>query len=320
MKIYHLSYISPSRWLDWCQWCWWRLPTAHTERWAPDPSRCSGSPSPLTCRLKFEHRIECGYTSVHTGPTVDGVSMQSVSVLNTMGYTGAVCWRVLQHWSVVKLVVLHCVVGEQAPAHTQGRLGGWVGYLRVDYWSRRSCRRHIFISPVLLSSQKISTATGLKKEAKHYRQHADISLCRMHCTVTDEQFVHQTWNNVDGVHHGFDIWQVGQWHVKLQMCGQHEVDILFGKLLDSSVEQTKNKTASCEYQNLPQRQSNRCQQAPVWDVCMSTSRLFFNHHADWLISVLVTGMSHCCRSKHTTVYRVVKRGSTWNNCCNAAVS
>lgn len=78
-----------------------------------------------------------------TVPTVDGVSMQSVSVLNTTGYTGAVCWRVLQHWSVVKLVVLHCVVGEQAPAHTQGCLGGRVGYLRVDYWSRWSCRRHI---------------------------------------------------------------------------------------------------------------------------------------------------------------------------------
>lgn len=127
----------------------------------------------------LQHPQNDSHTSVDTVPTVDGVGMQSVSVLNTMGYTGAVCWRVLQHWSVVKLVVLHCVVGEQAPAHAQGRLGGRVGYLRVDYWSRRSCRRQF-----CLWSHKISTAAGSKKDTKHYRQHAEVSLCLqniLHC-------------------------------------------------------------------------------------------------------------------------------------------
>lgn len=72
-----------------------------------------------------------------------------------MGYTGAVCWRVLQHRSVVQLVVLHCVVGEQAPAHAQGRLGGRVGYLRVDYWSRRSCRRQICYEVIKYLQQQV---------------------------------------------------------------------------------------------------------------------------------------------------------------------
>lgn len=68
--------------------------------------------------------------------------MRMHGLCSTMWCTAAVCWRVLQHWSVVKLVVLHRVIREQAPAHTQGRLGGRVGYLRVDYWGRWSCWRN----------------------------------------------------------------------------------------------------------------------------------------------------------------------------------
>lgn len=52
---------------------------------------------------------------------------------------GTVCRRVLQHRSVVKLIVLHRVIGEQAPAHMQGGLGGRIGQLWVDHWGRRSC-------------------------------------------------------------------------------------------------------------------------------------------------------------------------------------
>lgn len=83
-------------------------------------------------------------TSVDTISTVYGVVMQrecaaSFSLRYTEWRTAAVCWRVLQHRSVVKLIVLHRVVGEQAPAHTQGRLGGRVGHLGVDYRGRRRC-------------------------------------------------------------------------------------------------------------------------------------------------------------------------------------
>lgn len=67
-----------------------------------------------------------------------------------MWCTAAVCWRVLQHWSVVKLVVLHRVIREEAPAHTQGCLGGRVGYLRVDYWGRWSCWRNSLGYKVIL--------------------------------------------------------------------------------------------------------------------------------------------------------------------------
>lgn len=101
-------------------------------------------------------KSEDSHTSVDATSTVDGVIIMSVSLRYTVWYTGAVCWRVLQHRSVVKLIVLHRVVGEQAPAHTQGRLGGRVGYLRVDYWGRRSCRRDI--RPVLLSSHTIKSS------------------------------------------------------------------------------------------------------------------------------------------------------------------
>jgi len=74
-------------------------------------------------------------------------SAGSMAVCHTMRCTGAVCWCVLQHWSVVKLIVLHCVIREQAPAHTQGRLGGRVGHLGVDYWCRWSC---VYVAEVLL--------------------------------------------------------------------------------------------------------------------------------------------------------------------------
>lgn len=125
---------------------------------------------------KGEHRFECGCANQNTStaasfreirrfPHISRCNFNSrwcyamrmsVSLCYTVWYTGAVCWRVLQHRSVVKLIVLHCVVWEQAPAHTQGRLGGRVGYLRVDYWGRRSCRRDI--SPVLLSSHTIKSS------------------------------------------------------------------------------------------------------------------------------------------------------------------
>lgn len=54
-------------------------------------------------------------------------------------------------------------------------------------------------------------------------------------TDTHVWFKHQTWNNVDGVHHGFDIWQVSERRVELESRSQREVDLIFGKLLDPGV-------------------------------------------------------------------------------------
>ncbi len=56
-------------------------------------------------------------------------------------------------------------------------------------------------------------------------------------------FINQTWNDVDGVHHGFDIWQVSEWCVKFKTCSQREVKLLFGKLLDSSGIKRERKTS-----------------------------------------------------------------------------
>lgn len=91
------------------------------------------------------------------------VNLQSVSRCGTMRCTGAVCRCVLQHWSVVKLVVLHRVVGEQAPAHTQGRLGGRVGHLGVDYWGRWSC---FYVGQTLLTQfcYQIIPSKALRKQ------------------------------------------------------------------------------------------------------------------------------------------------------------
>lgn len=64
--------------------------------------------------------------------------LQGASLVYTLRCDGAVCWCILQHRPVVKLVVLHCVIREQAPAHTQGCLSGRVGHLGIDYWGRWS--------------------------------------------------------------------------------------------------------------------------------------------------------------------------------------
>lgn len=53
------------------------------------------------------------------------------------------------------------------------------------------------------------------------------------CYKLEKQSRSQTWDNVDGVHHGFDIGEVGEGCVKLETCGECEVYLVFGKLLDS---------------------------------------------------------------------------------------
>lgn len=84
-------------------------------------------------------------TENHAGHLDEATRLRVVSWCNVQSWSctlrrvGAVCGGVLQHRSVVKLVVLHGVIGEQAPANTQGRLRGRVGRLRVDDWGRRSC-------------------------------------------------------------------------------------------------------------------------------------------------------------------------------------
>lgn len=62
-RLFYPSCRGPSHWLDWCPWCWWPSPTAHTERLAPDRSRCSASPSLWSCSLKSKAHISFMTTS-----------------------------------------------------------------------------------------------------------------------------------------------------------------------------------------------------------------------------------------------------------------
>lgn len=52
-----------------------------------------------------------------------------------------------------------------------------------------------------------------------------------------------TWNNIDGVHHSLHVRQVVLGHGELQRCAQREIQLLFGKLLDSGGEVRGKKTA-----------------------------------------------------------------------------
>lgn len=53
------------------------------------------------------------------------------------------------------------------------------------------------------------------------------------------QNVNRTWNDVDGVHHAFDIWQISERHFKIKICCQCEVHLFFGELLNSDEVQKK---------------------------------------------------------------------------------